>query len=132
MHPPGAGHPAQRDFLNLSDPVNFVTVNFLASARGPMPMTVEATGSTRADAALLNYSRLNVVTGANGSKGVVLAPAKGGDVQRVYNSAAETLRVYPTAGGRINREAIDAPVNIGGGCMGAFECIDGVNWCVLS
>lgn len=70
-----------------------------AAALGGQNNTVASTGSVQTDAATLNSSN-NVVSGADGTKGVILTGAQGDEVW-VFNNAASTLKVYPPVGGAI-------------------------------
>jgi hypothetical protein len=62
---------------------------------------VVALGSTNADAAPLPFDSNNV-TGADGTKGVILIEQDVNSTIRVYNNAAAILKVYPPAGGSIS------------------------------
>lgn len=61
------------------------------------PGAVAAAGSTIADAAVLP-AIVNRVTGADGTKGVLLPDAAVGDEIQVVNDAGSTLKVYGPAG----------------------------------
>lgn len=56
--------------------------------------TVTATGSAITDAAALSAS-INVVAGADGTKGVALTGGQVGDEVWVHNNAASGLKIYP-------------------------------------
>lgn len=56
--------------------------------------TVTATGTAITDAAALNAS-INVVSGADGNKGVALTGGQTGDDVWVHNDSASVLKVYP-------------------------------------
>ncbi|AMV23429.1 hypothetical protein VT84_03400 [Gemmata sp. SH-PL17] len=104
---------------------------FLAN-KGPVPRAVAAAGSTQADAAALIGGALNIVTGADATKGVLLPVAAAGDVVRVYSQAATNiLKVYPRTGGAINEGAANASVSAVARKPAIFECLDGTNWSYL-
>jgi hypothetical protein len=63
--------------------------------------TIAAAGSTQADATLVTGTGIAVVTGADGTKGVVLAAGSAGDTVEIFNSSASTLKVYPPSGAAI-------------------------------
>jgi hypothetical protein len=69
--------------------------------------TVAATGTVQTDAALLTKG-VNEVTGADGTKGVILPPANAGDVIIVTNVVAAALKIYPDTGGLIGTGAANA------------------------
>jgi uncharacterized membrane protein len=72
---------------------------------------VAADGSTQANAAALAEG-LNVVSAANGTKGVRLPTAVAGMVVIIKNTAAGALKIYPATGGAINAIAADDPYSI--------------------
>jgi|SRR5579859_128485 len=67
---------------------------------GQVNSSLAAAGSSQADAAQLVCS-LNIVTGADGSKGVILPAGVPGDEALVFNNAGSTLKVYPPVGAAI-------------------------------
>jgi uncharacterized membrane protein len=72
---------------------------------------VAADGSTQANAAALAEG-LNVVSAANGTKGVRLPTAVAGMVVIIKNTAAGALKIYPATGGAINAIVADDPYSI--------------------
>ena len=97
--------------------------------KGPAPVAVAAAGSTQANAAALTAGVLNVVSAADGTKGVVLPTPVAGDVVRVYSSVATNgLKVYPHSGGDINDGTADAAMTIEGKTMAVFEAVDTSTW----
>jgi hypothetical protein len=62
---------------------------------------VAAVGSTQANAAALSEG-LNVVSAADGTKGVRLPTAVAGTVVIVKSTAAAALKIYPATGAAIN------------------------------
>ncbi len=91
-----------------ADVIVRVSVEALANASGAatfggMPVaTVAAAGSTVSDAAALSVG-MNIVTGADGTKGVVLptAPAAG-TIVMIKGTTSGTLKIYPDAAATIN------------------------------
>jgi len=67
----------------------------------PVNTTVAATGSTNADAASITGYGLTVVSGGDGTKGVILPTAVPGGIIYI-KSTGTILKVYPAAGGTIN------------------------------
>lgn len=63
--------------------------------------TVAAAGSSNTDATALGYG-FNLVTAADGTKGVILPNAASGTIIFVKNSSASALKVYPDSGAAIN------------------------------
>lgn len=72
---------------------------------------VAATGSTQGDAAALAEG-INVVSAADGTKGVILPTAVAGMVIIVKNTAAGALKIYPATGGAINAVAANGAYSI--------------------
>lgn len=90
--------------------------------------TVAAAGSAQGDATALT-GRVNVVTGADATKGVVLPAAQSGLRVDVYNStAALGLKVYPASGDDINDGTSDAAVTIEGKTLATFVAVDSTTW----
>jgi len=90
------------------------TLTASGGVTGPvrLPVTaVAADGTTQANAAALAEG-LNVVSAANGTKGVRLPTAVAGAVVIVKNTAAGALKIYPATGGAINAIAADDPYSI--------------------
>jgi hypothetical protein len=73
--------------------------------------TVAAAGSTQGDAAALAEG-INVVSAADGTKGVILPTAIAGMVIIVKNTAAGALKIYPATGGAINAVAANGAYSI--------------------
>jgi len=93
--------------------------------------TVAAAGSSQGDAAALT-NPINVVTGADGTKGVVLPAAQAGLVIDVYSSTATNgLKVYPATGDDINDGSANAAVTIEGKTHSRFIAVDGSTWAAI-
>jgi len=89
---------------------------------------VTAAGSTQADAAALT-GVLNVVAGADGTKGVVLPTAALGMPVIVYSSVATNgLKIYPAADDAINGGTADAAITIEGKTMALLIPTAVDNW----
>jgi hypothetical protein len=73
--------------------------------------TVAALGSTQANAAAIAEG-INVVSAADGTKGVRLPTAVAGMVVIVKNTAAGALLIYPATGGAINAVAANGSYSI--------------------
>lgn len=64
--------------------------------------TVAATGSTQTDAAPVStQASLQIVTAADGTKGVLLPSVEEGSECTLFNNTSSTLKVYPPLGGAI-------------------------------
>lgn len=82
-----------------------------------LPVTaVTATGSVIGDAAALS-SGINVVTGADGTKGVILPVTTGGDVVIIKGVTSAVLKVWPQTGGAINALSASAAFSAPTGVM---------------
>lgn len=100
--------------------------------KGPVPVAVAAAGSTQSDAALLSLGVANVVSAADGTKGVILPVGVAGDVVRVYSSVATNgLKIYPPTGGDINDGTANAAITIEGKTFALLECLDGTTWAAV-
>lgn len=64
--------------------------------------TATPAGSTNADAGAVPSNSLVTVTGADGTKGVILPALAGGQTIRIKNVTAAILKVYPPSGAQIN------------------------------
>lgn len=71
-----------------------------AQAVGGQSGTLAATGTTVGTAALVSAS-ISTITGADGTKGIVLPAGQVGDEIWLFNNAASTLKVYPNSGAAI-------------------------------
>ena len=69
--------------------------------------TVAAAGSTQANAAAVSDG-FTLVTGADGTKGVVLPAAVAGRTVILKNNAGSTLKVWPASGDGINAITVDS------------------------
>ncbi len=83
---------------------------------GQIAATVSAAGTTQATGTALVAS-MNYITTAAASSGVVLPSCEVNDDIWVHNAGANTLKVYPDSGSKINAGTTDAaislPVNTG-------------------
>lgn len=75
---------------------------------------VTAAGSTIADAAQLGYG-LNVVTGADGTKGVILPVAIPGVPVYIKGVTAAVLKVWPKTGAQINAVGASTAMSLASG-----------------
>jgi hypothetical protein len=89
-----------------------VTGAFTASGGVRLPVAaVAAAGSNQGNAAALSEG-LNVVSAADGTKGVRLPTAVAGMVVIVKNTVAGALKIYPATGGAINAITADSEYSI--------------------
>jgi hypothetical protein len=77
---------------------------------------VAAAGSAQTDAAAL-FEGFTVVTGADGTKGVILPPGVPGTVVWIKGTTAAVLKVYPQTGGAINAIAANGALSLTSGVM---------------
>jgi hypothetical protein len=93
--------------------------------------SVAAAGSAQGDAAAL-VGRLNIVTAADGTKGVILPAAIAGIEVDVYNSVATNgLKIYPASGDDINDGSQDAAITIEGKTHAKFVAVDTTTWAAI-
>ncbi|HYH63686.1 MAG TPA: hypothetical protein VD866_03215 [Urbifossiella sp.] len=104
----------------------------MADYRSTAPVTaVAAAGSAQGDAAALSDG-LNVVSGADGTKGVILPEAVAGRRVSVYTSdATNGLKVYPATGDDVNDGTTNAAVTIEGKTHSIFEAVDDTTWAAV-
>jgi hypothetical protein len=91
-----------------------VTGNSTGTSTGAIRLPVSAVaaaGSTQGDAAALAEG-INVVSAADGTKGVILPTAVAGMVIIVKNTAAGALKIYPATGGAVNAVAANGAYSI--------------------
>ncbi len=67
---------------------------------GGVNTSVASAGSVQGDATLIKTSNV-IVTGADGTKGVILPAVPVGDGCLIINNSASTLKVYPPTGAAI-------------------------------
>lgn len=90
--------------------------------------TLACAGSAQGDAAPI-LSKVVNVTGADGTKGVILPTAVAGDVVLVYNSVATNgLKIYPATGADINDGTANAAITIEGKTLALLVAIDATTW----
>lgn len=94
--------------------------------------TVAAAGADQSGATAMTAA-LNVVTGADGAKGVALpAAAVGYGTVLVYNSdASGNLLVYPASGDDINDNTANVHVLLAGKSIGLFVALDAATWAFI-
>ena len=89
---------------------------------------VTAAGSTISDAAAL-ANGLNIVTGADGTKGVILPVAVAGMQVYVKGVTAGVLKVWPQSGGTINALSASAAISLASGATPAiFVASSATQW----
>lgn len=75
-----------------------------------IPAALAAAGSSKTDAAVV-VNRSSLVTGADGTKGVILAASDlSGSTRVIVNGGTAALKVYPDSGGTIDGRAADLPI----------------------
>jgi hypothetical protein len=90
--------------------------------------TVTAAGSAQGDAAALALG-FQTVTGADGTKGVILPQGEVGDLVLIKGLTAGVLKVYPNSGGQINAIAANGAMSLASGLIPAiFVCAGSAQW----
>ena len=91
--------------------------------------TVVALGSTKTDAAPLPaLGDSFAVTGADGTKGVILTDRSLTSSARVFNFAAAILKIYPPSGHQINNLTADNPISLAANAGGIFHKLSATGW----
>lgn len=111
-----------------------VQLESLANASGSIGFgsipsgTVAATGSTVSDAAAL-ANGFNLVTAADGTKGVVLPTAPGSNTPVIVkNNSASALKVWPDAAATINAIASHANISLAANTIAVFYPSSTTQW----
>jgi hypothetical protein len=90
--------------------------------------TLAAAGSAQGDAASI-VAPTTYVSGADGTKGVVLPAASAGTIRIVHNlHATNGLKIYPASGDDINDGSADAAITIEGDTHATFLALDSSTW----
>jgi hypothetical protein len=105
-----------------------------AGAGGTANTALAATGSTQADAALIRAGSV-IVTGADGTKGVVLPAGMVGDSVYLANSSASALKVYPPSGAAIwvpgtGAGSANASYSATANSVTEYKCVSATQWFV--
>lgn len=122
----GTGAASKALVLSSGGDVTMPSGGVFALARA----TLAAAGSSASDATALTQ-QAQVVTGADGSKGVALPAAATTDGPYViFNDAAAALKVYPVNGGNDNINGLteDAAFTMAGGEMAIFVPTSATQW----
>lgn len=90
--------------------------------------TVASAGTNQGTAAALVAGIANLVTGADGTKGVILPAMYVSDVVYVYNNSSSPLPVYPSTGKTINGGSANAAVNVPPNSLTMFLAVSSTNW----
>jgi hypothetical protein len=89
--------------------------------------TLAATGSVQGDAAAITTSAV-VVSGADGTKGVIL-PDEAAAIVTVFNdTTAQNLKVYPPSGARFGASAVNANHTLSGKQIQVFFRVSSTPW----
>lgn len=97
---------------------------------------VAATGSAITDAAQLNAS-INVVSAADGTKGVALTGGQPGDEVWVHNNAGSNLKVYPQSSAAkivisgTSTGVAGAAVTVAANKGAIFKCQSSTQWLAI-
>jgi hypothetical protein len=106
----------------------YIPVEFSPGRPDETVTAVAPTGSTIADAAALQDG-FNIVTGADGTKGVLLPPASPGRIVKVKNVTAAILKVWPNAAGQaINALGAGNAISMAASTSADFEASSATQW----
>lgn len=104
-----------------------IPVEFAPGRADMATSTVAAAGSVQGDAALL-VDGFNLVTAADGTKGVLLPAASAGRQVIVKNSSASALKVWPYSGDAINAIGADTAMSIAANTCPIFTAYNATTW----
>ncbi len=106
--------------MTIRDP--FIIGNtYDVSKKSGNTVQTAATGSTQADAAALSNTGYQLVSGADGTKGVKLPDLGRGGSMEVKNNAGAILKVYPPTGGAINGLSANAALSLASNTTAEFN-----------
>jgi hypothetical protein len=118
--PIGATTPAAITGTNIAATGNLtVTGTVSGGLKGPVSAVVAAGGNVGTANAVV--AGLNVVTGADGTKGVVLPVAVAGTTVKIANNGGSNLKVYPQIGSTVNQAAANTAL-----VMAANTAVDSI------
>lgn len=89
--------------------------------------TVAATGTNQGNAAAI-ATGFTLVSGADGTKGVLLPVAAAGLVCIVKNGAAAVLKIWPASGDAINALSVDAAFSVAASVGLLLVAYDATTW----
>lgn len=92
---------------------------FASMFRIPVGADVAAAGSAQGDATAL-VEGFQVVTGADGTKGVILPTAVAGAIVIIKGTTSAVLKVYPATGAAINAVAANSAMSLASGVIPAI------------
>ncbi len=105
--------------MTIRDPLIIGNTKDISSKAGNTVQTAAA-GSTVADATALSSTGYQLVSGADGTKGVKL-PNLGADGElTVKNNAGSALKVYPPTGAAINGLSANAAISLAANVVAKF------------
>ena len=84
---------------------------------------VSAAGTTQGTATELTAADSEVSTVASGAGVVLASKLAAGDEQTVFNAGANSLKIYPPSGFKINALATDAPMLLATNTGVLFKCV---------
>ena len=109
-----------------------LTVRRAQAIKGTVDAAVSAAGTNQATATLLTADYSLVTTGAAGT-GVILPTLVASDDMVVANGvSAESLLVYPPAGGKLNNATANLPLTLPSRMAARFVCLNTIDFIVLS
>lgn len=106
-----------------------------SSIGGGANTAVVATGSTRATATAIVAS-MNIVTGADGTKGVTLPAAQTGDSVIIANNQTAILKVFPPLGAAIGTSGtslgnVNSSYGQAADTYVSFVCMSATQWLAM-
>ena len=102
-----------------------------AGSRIPLATAVPAAAGTNAATATAITADVNLVTAADGTKGVILPVGVAGMAIRVVNTVTPALlKVYPDTGGNINALGANVAFDLAAGQEATFVCTAALTWYV--
>lgn len=91
--------------------------------------TAAGSASTDAYAIVANLTLFTTVASSTGA--ILPATAEIYDAYEVGNGGAQTLKIYPPSGGKINNGSADAAISVVAGKGAYLKRMDSVNWIAM-
>ena len=95
--------------------------------QGGVNLTVAGAGTTQGTATQLVSSQVQITSGAN-TTGVILFAGQQGDWTVIFNTAGNSINVYPPLGAKINQIATNSPHVLANNTVCVYHCFSATQW----
>lgn len=115
------------DKYQSGDDVSFGNLTFTGTLTAGLDASVSAAGSSQGDAQALTKT-YNIVGTASANQGVKLPDCVAGVRVTVYNSSANTIKIYPASSEAIDDAALNAPITLAVNKVKEFIGVSATQW----